>query len=533
MDVFGIVRFRTIQRDKKMKSYYIRMRDAFTLKFIFLLFITQCFIKGIVFVVFTNGVFPLLREMGIDAVHAQIYGALALSPWTVKPLIGILSDLIAVGGYHKRYWMLISIAVGVVGAALMVADFRLPVAIVFFLVMAHFEIAVTDLLVESVYAEKMRQNPATGSSIVVLANGFQQIGFIIGMCFMGPLADLKLFRVSNIIALCLCVTPILPVLFGFLPEIKRVKAPFVLVDTLRIRKEWKIIIVVALTGLAAPSTAAITVFASKWLGLLCSTVIITMAGIGGYFAFGNRIIANVALYQILAQASRISFSSALDFFFTANPTCLPGGPAFSYKFYITIGGLVGACASLSMVFIYELLFSKWKFRSVILFATFLSGCGGLFDFIAVKRWNLLVGVPDWVMFLLGEEVIHSIVDTFYWIPSSSIIGKVCPKGFEASTYAYLAGVSNFGRMISVIMGAWVLEFFNITTVEGTTHCNWVGLEYLILGGHVILMLVVGLPISFLIPNEPQEADLLKEKEIVREHVQLMEDYGSTSDIVLM
>ncbi len=469
--------------------------------------------------------------MGIDAATTQTLGALAMCPWTIKPLIGVLSDLIAVGGYHKRYWMLLSILVGIGGAVGMVIDVRVPVIIVIFLAMVHFEIAVTDLLIEGQYAELMRKNAHTGSSVVTLANGFQQFGFIIGMCFMGPLADLKLFRVSNIIALSLCVTPILPILFGFLPEVKRSKAPLVLVDTLRIRKEWKIIIVVALTGLSAPATAAITVFASKTIGLICSAVIITMAAVGGFFAFDNRIIAKVALYQILAQASKVSFSSALDFFFTANETCLPGGPAFSYSFYITTGGIVSAVASLSMVFVYELLFSKWKFRSVILFTTILSGIGGLFDVAIVKRWNLSIGIPDMYFFIIGDDVLHSMVDALIWIPSSSIIGKVCPPSMESSTYAYLAGVSNFGRMISVIAGAFLTELFGITTIEGASHCNWKNLEYLVLGGHVVLMLLISIPASFLIPNEPQDADLLKEKLIVREDVQLMDDLG-TSDIAL-
>lgn len=497
-----------------MRAYFVRLRDAFTVKFIVLLFITQCFIKGIVFVIFTNGVFPLLKVMGVDAVQTQVYGALAMSPWTVKPLLGVLSDLIAIGGYHKRYWMLGSIAVGITGAALMVVDIRVPMVITLFLVMVHLEIAVTDLLMEGQYAEMMRKNPHTGSDIVTLSNGFQQLGVVIGMCFMGPLADVGLFRVSNIIALVLCATPILPILLGFLPEVKRVAAPLVLVDTLRIRKEWRIIVVVALTGLSAPAMATITVLASKWLGLACSCVVIAMAAIGGFFAFDNKVIARVALYQILAQASKITFSSALDFFFTADETCLPGGPAFGYKFYITTTGITGAISSLLMVFIYQLLFSKWRFRSVILFTTVLSGVGGLFDFVIIKRWNLAWGIPDAVFFLIGDDIIHNMVDMLYWIPSSSIIGKVCPENMESCTYAYLAGVSNFGRMISVICGAMLTEMAGIVTVG--PRCNWTNLEYLVLGGHVLVMLAVSVPASFLIPNEPQDADLLGEGEKKKE-----------------
>jgi hypothetical protein len=510
-----------------MKAYFIRLRNAFTLRFIFLLFITQCFIKGIVFVIFTNGVFPLLKLMGVDAVQVQVYGALAMSPWTVKPLLGVLSDLIAIGGYHKRYWMLGSIVIGITGAALMVVDIRTPVVIVTFLIMIHFEIAVTDLLMEGQYAEMMRKNPHTGSDIVTLSNGFQQFGFIIGMCFIGPLADVGLFRVSNIIALVLCATPIIPILLGFLPEVKRVAAPLVLVDTLRIRKDWRIVVVVALTGISAPAMAAISVFASKWLGLTCSAIVISVAALGGFFAFDNPIIARVALYQILAQVSKISFASALDFFFTADQVCLPGGPAFGYKFYITTTGIASAVSSFAVVFLYQLLFSKWRFRSVILFTTILSGVGGVFDFIIIKRWNLAWGIPDAVFFLIGDDIIHSMVDMLYWIPSSAIIGKVCPENMESCTYAYLAGVSNFGRMMSIICGAMLTELAGIVTVG--PNCYWGNLEYLVLGGHVMVMLAVSIPASWLIPNEPQDANLLKE---VSEAVE-MEEEKLGQDVLLI
>lgn len=515
-----------------MKAYYHQLKDAFTLKFLILLFITQCFVKGVAFIIFTNGVFPLMKSLGVDAVNVQVLGSLALSPWTAKPLFGILSDLIAFGGYHKRYWMLFAIVVGIIGCIMMVVEFNNVILIVIFLIMIHFEIAITDLLIEGSYALLMRKHPETGSNIVTYATGCQQFGFIIGMSLLGPLVDEGFFKICNIIALVLCCSPILPILLGFLPEVKRIKAPLVLIDTVRIRKEWKVIIIVVITGLSAPSVASIAVFASKGLGLVCSGIIILIVITGGFFAFDNKLVGRVAAYQVIAQASKISFASALDFFFTADEACLPGGPAFGYKFYITLSGIVSAVACLLVVFIYQAIFSKWKFRSVILFTTVLSGMGGIFDFIIVKRWNVLyLGIPDAWLFLIADDVVHSMIDMLAWIPSSSIIGKVCPEHMESSTYAYLAGVSNFGRMISVIAGSLLTELFHIDTIGPV--CNWENLEWLVLGGHVVVMLIFSIPASFLIPNEPQDADLLKTEKIEKkEETHIVEDDFS-QDILLL
>lgn len=493
-----------------IRSYIALMRDAFTYKFLFFLFISQCLVKGIVFVIYTAGVFPMLKSMGIDAVQVQLYGALAMSPWTIKPLMGIVSDLVAIGGYHKRYWMLISIAVGITGTAIMVGGFTLPVLIVAMIALVHFEISVCDLLVEGQYAELMREHPQTGSNIVTLAQGFQQIGFIAAMGFVGPLSDLSLFQVEHIIGLVLCCTPIIPLLLGFLPERKRERAPFILLDTLRIKQQWKIVLVVIITGLSAPAMAAITALANQVLGLIFSVVVLILATLGAIFAFNQPIIWRVVLFQVLTQVSRVSFSSALDFFFTADDQCLPGGPAFSYKFYITTTGIAGGVASVFTVIIYQLLFSHWKYRNVLLFTTILSGIGGVFDFIIVNRWNLAWGIPDSVFFLIGDDVIHSCVNILNWIPSSSIIGKVCPENMESSTYAFIAGISNFGSMVAIISGALLTEWVGIVSVGGVS-CNWEPLPWLILGGHIIFMLCVSIPACFLIPNVPQDADLLAPK----------------------
>lgn len=489
-----------------IKGYFNRLRNAFGLKFIFFLFISQCLIKGMVFAIMAEGILPLFQYMGIDGIQVQVYGAIAMSPWTIKPLVGVTSDLVSIMGLHKKFMMIFACILGIAGAIGMVVQVLIPVVIVTFVALIHFQISTMDVLVEAKYAELMREHPETGSDIVTMASGFQRFGFIIALAFIGPLADKRLFRITNIIALVLTVTPVIPIILGWVPEIPtRPNAPYVQVDTQRFKKDWKIITVVLVTGISAPATAVIAGFAMKWLGLLCSGIIVTLVIIGGFLSMPHPVIARLALYQVLIQASKISFNSILTYFFTADPICLPGGPNFSFEFYLTYTGLVGAGASLITVFIYQFLFSKWRFRSVLIFTSVLSGAGGIFDYIILKRWNLALGISDTMFFLLGDDVFTSVVETLYYIPSSSIIGKVCPKNMEASTYAYLAGIANFGLMISAIAGAMLSEMFNVKT---TGQCNWDNLPMLVLIGHTCVPIVVALLASLLIPNVPQDADML-------------------------
>ena len=307
----------------------------------------------------------------------------------------------------------------------------------------------------------------------------------------------------------MCVSPIIPLYRGWMPE-KQKSGPYVMLDSINLRSNWRIIVVVSFTGIAAPAMASITAFASRWIGLLCSSIVLAISVVGGYLWMPNRLIGHVALYQVLTMASKISFGGPLSYFFLADDSCLPGGPQFSYKFFITVTGIVGAAVSLVTVFIYQWLFSTWKFRNVLIFTSCLAGLGGIFDFLIVKRYNLAMGIPDAVFFLIGNDVLESITTMLYWIPSSSIIGKVCPKGMEAGTFAYLAGVSNFARMVSTILGAWLAEVFGVKSGTDTTNqvCNWDALPWLLLGGHVLLPLVVSLFAAFLIPNKGQRDDLL-------------------------
>lgn len=489
-----------------IRGYVNRLKNAFGIKFVALIILVQCLIKGITFIIMTEGVLPFFKYLGIDAIQTQVLGAIAMSPWTIKPLTGLMSDLIAVMGVHKKYTMLYSCVIGVFGCTMLILDvLRQPLFLVLFIGCVHFQIATLDVLIEGKYAEFMRKHPETGSDIVTLASGTQRIGFIVALSFVGPLADMKYFRICNIIALCMCVTPVLPIIFNWLPEVPIQNAPYLQLDTRRIKQDWRIITVVIITGISAPAVAAVSALAMKWLGLVCAAGVVVIVIIGCFLSFSHPIIARVALYQILIQSSRISFSSVLGYFFTADPVCLPGGPNFKFDFYITITGIVGAATSLATMFLYQLVLSKWRFRSVLMFTSFLSAFAGLFDYMIVKRWNLVMGIPDSVFFLIGDDVFASVVDSLYYIPSSAIIGKVCPENMEASTYAYLAGIANFGLMISVIGGAMLAEVFGVKTA--TPNCNWDNLPTLILIGHTLVPIAVSIGASFLIPNVPQDCDM--------------------------
>ena len=105
----------------------------------------------------------------------------------------------------------------------MVASIPIPALLVLFVFCAHMCISVCDLLTEAAYARLMRdpEGAKTGSSIVTLVQGFQQIGFLVALSFMGVLSDHQMFNIAYLIALMCVITPVLPIIRGWLPERKR------------------------------------------------------------------------------------------------------------------------------------------------------------------------------------------------------------------------------------------------------------------------------------------------------------------------
>ncbi|KAL3804068.1 hypothetical protein HJC23_006459 [Cyclotella cryptica] len=147
---------------------------------------------------------PLFKGLGIDASRKQLYMAVMYSPFAMKALIGVLSDLVPVCGYNKRYYAVLSILVGVLcssfllgangyvrdamshgqAAARVLCDF----IIVCFTGIA-FQDATLDILNEGKYSELMRISPQSGSSIITFKEGFYALGAIFTQSYVGPLSD--------------------------------------------------------------------------------------------------------------------------------------------------------------------------------------------------------------------------------------------------------------------------------------------------------------------------------------------------------
>jgi len=421
-----------------LRAYYVSLRDAFSLKFLAFLFASQFFVKGTLYQIASGVFLPIFKRMNVDAVHVQLYMTLAMAPWSIKPLIGVVSDLLSIFGYHKRYYLVISIVVGFVSGLSLIFiphQISLTVLIVLCFFGLNFEISICDLLSEGTYARLMNENPHTGTNIITLVNGFQMAGQLLALCFVGPLSDINAFMPVFIIGTVICVIPLIPTFLGWLPEEKN-GSRIVSFDWELFNRSKLPLAIVAMTGLSGPLLAILTIYVNKMVGLACAFVMVSLSIAGSYIAF-PPLVGHVALFQVITQVSKPSLASALDFFFTADEQCVPGGPAFSFKYYITYTGILGTIMTIVATIIYQKWMSTWKFRTVLIFTAALAGLGGLSDLLIVLRVNIDMGISDKVFYVFGEAILENVVVMLYWIPSSAIISKVCPPQMEGKkVYTY-------------------------------------------------------------------------------------------------
>jgi len=78
----------------------------------------------------------------------------------------------------------------------------------------------------------------------------------------------------------------------------------------------------------------------------------------------------------------------------------------------------------------------------------------------VKRWNLAIGIPDIAM-LIGDDAFTATMRRFFAMPMFILAAKVCPENVEATLFAMLMALSNFGSSVAEFIGVTLLEAFGV------------------------------------------------------------------------
>lgn len=200
--------------------------------------------------------------------------------------------------------------------------------------------------------------------------------------------------------------------------------------------------------------------------------------------------------------------------------------------------------------------STWRYRPALVFSMVVGSLATIVDLIIVMRWNVAMGIPDKLFFLLGNATFEQLTNILHAIPMSAISAKIAPPGMESAVFgkssllidiciqakcftdsivniflfwsAYSVGIGTFCFMVSNLLGACIIEWSGMKTVG--EDCNFDKLPSLIVIFQIVIPLLVGIPACFLIPNVLQTERLIDyEKEPFYEHEIKEEDQTFDSD----
>jgi hypothetical protein len=517
----------------------------------------------------------MLRAHGsLTASRIQVLRTIAVSPWALKPLFGMLSDAVPLVGFGKLPYCALVAVLAVLAALVMTTLGPLsPVGATLALFVLFAQVSLCDLLVEAKYAQKMQGKEAVGPKLTSFIHAGSALCQCASIVVCGVL--LSLVPPTDYHYIYALAVPVPLVTLWMLyenwlddeeyryadarytvdasgahqldtvqPNASRLRSlcgplfryhradgreiPVVGLDAAKVREHWRMFLLCGIIGAISLLTSAIGLAGLPTLWLFVLSLLSACAMIGALFALlDDRRVALIQTYTVLQAVCNLSTGAADFFFFTDTAEQYPEGPHFSTFFYVTVMGVMGTLVYLAGVASYYFFMQHWRFRSVLYFSnTLLFLLSGL-NIVLVNRWNVAAGVPDW-LFVLGSEGLQTVTSAWASMPISLMMLQLCRPGVEATSYALLAGSINMGRALAQYMGAFALDAFGVrpTGAPGES-AQFDNLWKVVLIAMMLPLIPLAL-IRFLIPDGEQTGKLLAQAEIEAEMEEMHVDSEENS-----
>ena len=454
----------------------------------------------------------------IDGVLFQKTVLLANSPYILKGVLGILSDLFPIGGLHKKWYMILAAITGSLAVLLLIPlsghvkqlnlDPSSPENLTyvwltsFLFALVTFEVSFSDLLVEGRYVEEMRRSPFTGSDIVVWIWMVFFFFALVASLLVGFLSDGGHFQLILGCFLPIALQVFIPPSLGWLferPSPLSEDEPCFQVSKAR---EHRNVFLLSLFSTLLAIGFTLTFFSSSLYLLIAALVCSILLSVSVWNAFIPPI-AKAMVFILLLNTSYANIDGALSYFYTASPSCLPLGPHFAWSFFQSWSNLVKTVSGFLAVILFQNVFIHFPIRRLFWFTILLRVLASTFDLFIINKWNsLYFRIGDHAFYLIFVVMIGSILTMLELMAGVVFIAKLCPHGIETTSYAVNGTLWHFGSAFASAIGIFLTQnVFQIVSTESTNlPCDFSELSGLVMVAHVLLPLLV-IPFSFwLLPD---------------------------------
>ncbi|MBD2186604.1 folate/biopterin family MFS transporter [Pseudanabaena mucicola] len=406
--------------------------------------------------------FFLKDDLGLSPAEVASMVGIAMLPWTVKPLYGLISDGFPVFGYRRRPYLLLSSVLGVFAWLSMGAWVTTPFWAIAMIATGSLSLAFSDAITDALIVQRARLEPeGDAGSLQSFSWIASSIGAIISAYLSGYL--LEHFGAKFVFE----VTATLPLLVGI--------AAFAIADP-----PMSTIFIAAPDPNVDPNLAttkpALSRNSQVWLSLKLNLTQLREA-------FTNKAIWLPAAFLFFWQAT--PSADTAFFYFTTNE--LNFNPEFlgTVKFFASWAGLLG-------VWLFQRFFRGVPTRTIFFWTTIVSTLLGLTSLLLVTHTNRLLGLDDrW--FSLGDSLILTVAGRIAFMPVLVLAARLCPEGIEATLFALLMSVLNISALCSAQLGA------GLTYLLGVNESNFDNLWLLVLIANVTSLLP--LPLLKWLPDE--------------------------------
>jgi len=404
----------------------------------------------------------MYKSYGVSGPQVNIFSGITGLPWALKPIIGLVSDMFPLGGYHKSPYMIASAILGTVALVIIgaVPSSVLSVSMVVVCIFLNqTQLSVCDILTEAKYAERIQEVPAFGPHVLSYVWFGMNIGSLVGVLLSGVLLSSYSPKLPYFIAALPAAAVLIPLFLGCLEE-KCVEPDEAAESRKRLYKQTEAMF---LSGMICLVVIGLTV-----CGLMSSSVRVNAAAATAAFllvgisfsVFLSPTIAKFNAWSLLQTSLALSTRGASFYFQTDTSSQFPEGPHFSPFFYNSVIGTVGALMSLAGIVTFQRYMTHFQYRKLLLVTNIALCLLNMLDAILYSRLNRRLGIPDHA-FVLGTGALQNVMNQWQWMPQVIILSYFCPKGMEATMYALLAGCHNLGNTISSSWGALLLETLEI------------------------------------------------------------------------
>lgn len=353
-------------------------------------------------------------EQKLQPSEAQVYHAMIMAPWIVKPLWGILTDTVHISGQRRRPYFILAGIIGSISMIILSLETNILLGFALLLLMSGSAgAAIADVTIDACVTENSIRHPALAGEMQSLCGLCSSVGQLIGYTISG-------FLVHSIgpkgVFGVLSIPAALVIIVGTIIQEPSVRN----------------------TSYKRISQKLLDAVRDMWMALKCPVV------------------WRPCLYMFLSLAVSLHIHEGMFYWYTDAKT----GPSFSQEAVGSISA-VGAVGSLLGVLLYQNAFRNHPFRRVLFWAQLLYGASGMLDLILVLRINLLFGVPDYVVVTFDAAVSH-MIGRLKWMPLLVLSSKLCPSGIEGTFFALLMSIDHIGSFTAAWAGGLLLHTLHVT-----------------------------------------------------------------------